>query len=144
MQKENFSVSFLIFLILSSLKIYNLDGKHMSYTTNQISAKNPFAKFVTVKQSCLHCKGAINQGALCKTCSPKIKEIFVERQLEVNYYERLYSDLWNQCQRCQGSFHQEVICDNYDCPIFFKRTKTRKELKELNEKLNRFNDNVDW
>lgn len=92
----------------------------------------------------MNCKTGINKGALCNKCMENAQKLYLERRLEANYYERLYSDLWNQCQRCQGSYHQEVICQNYDCPIFFKRLKTRKDLKELDEKLQRFDENIDW
>ena len=64
--------------------------------------------------------------------------------MEHNWYERLYADLWVQCQRCQTSFHQEVICQNQDCPIFFKRIKTKKDLKEIKEKLDKFEEHVEW
>ncbi len=99
---------------------------------------------VTVKKSCFNCKTVVNSGALCISCVSMIKDLYVERRLEANFYERIYSDLWNQCQRCQGSYFQEVICQNYDCPIFFKRLKTRKDLKELDEKLERFNEHIEW
>jgi hypothetical protein len=28
--------------------------------------------------------------------------------------------LWSQCQRCQGSLHQDVLCTSRDCPIFYR------------------------
>lgn len=118
------------------------------------SSKNSaMAKFIVTKLTCLNCKTVINSGAVCKNCKHKAREIFLERRLEVNYYERLYSgnqylnifiDLWTQCQRCQGSLIQDVICQNKDCPIFYKRIKIQKELKECSDKLARFNDKSDW
>lgn len=33
--------------------------------------------------------------------------------------------LWTQCQRCQGSLHQDVLCTSRDCPIFYRRKKVR-------------------
>ena len=38
-----------------------------------------------------------------------------------------FHKLWTECQRCQGSLLQEVICFNQDCSIFFKRFKAQKE-----------------
>lgn len=34
-----------------------------------------------------------------------------------------YSKLWTQCQRCQGSLLQDVLCTSRDCPIFYRRKK---------------------
>ena len=33
---------------------------------------------------------------------------------QVAQLEGRYSELWSQCQRCQGSLHQDVICGNRD------------------------------
>ena len=42
-----------------------------------------------------------------------------------------FSRLWTQCQRCQGSLHQEVLCTSRDCPIFYRRRKAHKDLIEV-------------
>jgi len=51
----------------------------------------------------------------------------------------MYADLWVQCQRCQESLHQDVICQNRDCDIFYKRVKSKKNLEEAQEIMTRFN-----
>jgi DNA polymerase delta subunit 1 len=48
--------------------------------------------------------------------------------------------LWTQCQRCQGSLHQDVLCTSRDCPIFYRRKKVQKDLLEAETTLKRF----DW
>jgi DNA polymerase delta subunit 1 len=53
-----------------------------------------------------------------------------------------YGALWTQCQRCQGSLHQDVLCTSRDCPIFYRRKKVQKELNEVQAQLARFAD--DW
>lgn len=108
------------------------------------SKSNPLASFVFTKKTCLNCKVTINKGAACKNCKAKLREIYIERKLDVNYYERLYTDLWTQCQRCQGSLTEEVICQNQDCSIFYKRIKVKKDLKEAYEKINRFDEECEW
>lgn len=50
----------------------------------------------------------------------------------------MFSKLWTQCQRCQGSLHQEVLCSSKDCPIFYRRTKVKKDLREAQKNLDRF------
>ena len=120
-------------------------GKHMNdIVASSTNKSNPLFKFIVPKQNCLGCKIEIKSGAVCKNCISMQRKIYIERKLEANYFERLYSDLWTQCQRCQGSLHQEVICQNNDCPIFYKREKVRKEVQDCNKKLERFDEKPDW
>lgn len=49
-----------------------------------------------------------------------------------------FSALWTQCQRCQGSLHQEVLCTSRDCPIFYRRRKAHKDLIDAHKTLERF------
>jgi hypothetical protein len=62
--------------------------KNISTSSSKNSA---MAKFIVTKLTCLNCKTAINSGAVCKNCKHKTRELFLERKLEVNYYERLYN-----------------------------------------------------
>ena len=55
------------------------------------SKNNPMAKFIVTKLTCLSCKSTINSGAVCKNCKHKIREVYLERRLEANFYERIYS-----------------------------------------------------
>jgi DNA polymerase delta subunit 1 len=57
--------------------------------------------------------------------------------------ERKFNSLWTQCQRCQGSLHQDVLCTSCDCPIFYSRKKAQKDLSDVTEKLERVLDN-EW
>ncbi|OWK15593.1 POLD1 [Cervus elaphus hippelaphus] len=52
--------------------------------------------------------------------------------------EERFSRLWTQCQRCQGSLHEDVICTSRDCPIFYMRKKVRKDLEDQERLLRRF------
>lgn len=62
----------------------------------------------------------------------------VPPSVQVNEQQVLFSRLWTQCQDCQGSLHQDVLCSNRDCPIFYKRKKVQIDLKEVQEHLDRF------
>lgn len=57
---------------------------------------------------------------------------------QVNEQQVLFSRLWTQCQDCQGSFHQDVLCSNRDCPIFYKRKKVQIDLQETQDQLDLF------
>ena len=55
-------------------------------------------------------------------------------------FEEKFARLWTQCQRCQGSLHEDVICTNQDCPIFYMRKKVQKDLQEQDKIISRFGD----
>jgi len=101
------------------------------------------AKFTVVKKSCLGCKNLLsNQDeVICDKCKPNTKQIYIERKQELNLYEKNYADLWVQCQRCQGSLHEDVLCQSRDCPIFYRRVKAKKNMEEMQDVMERF---LDW
>jgi len=85
-------------------------------------------KFAVVQRSCLGCKNLLKQGqdVVCQNCETKMKQIYIERKQELKLFEKQYCDLWVQCQRCQGSLHQDILCQSRDCPIFYRRVKAKK------------------
>jgi DNA polymerase delta subunit 1 len=98
--------------------------------------------FAVKKEKCMGCKTLISESVgsapLCSNCLPKESEIYSQKLHELNSHQQLFSKLWTECQRCQGSFHQPVICSNRDCPIFYKRTKIQIDLQSTQDALNRF------
>ncbi|KAL8460238.1 hypothetical protein ACS0TY_031956 [Phlomoides rotata] len=52
--------------------------------------------------------------------------------------EELFGRLWTQCQEFQGSLHQDVLCTSRDCPIFYRRKKTQKDMAEAKVQLERW------
>lgn len=120
----------------SEQKIFS--GSHMIQKQQTISTSNIFSKFLTKKNLCLNCKTGVDKEAICKGCKKKEDEIYMEKFLEYSYFERMYYDLWSHCSRCQGLYGEPVICENYDCSIYYKRLKIRKELVKQNEKIERF------
>ena len=67
-------------------------------------------------------------------------ETYIRSLAAVNALEGAFAQLWTQCQRCQGSLQQDVLCTSRDCPIFYRRTKARKDLHEAHATLARFPD----
>lgn len=57
-------------------------------------------------------------------------------------FQVAYSRLWTQCQRCQGSLHQDVLCTSKDCPIFYMRKKAQKDAEDSVSTLERFDHEV--
>lgn len=90
-------------------------------------------KFAVAQRQCLGCKSKLDnseQDCVCKNCKPKKKHIYIERRQEQTLYEKAYADLWVQCQRCQGSLHEDILCSSRDCPIFYRRVKAKKDVED--------------
>ncbi|KAK7204813.1 DNA polymerase family B-domain-containing protein [Myxozyma melibiosi] len=124
-----------------------LNGAH----TRTISVAAPtvggLMKFAVKTEVCMGCRtpltGAFAKGALCKNCMPRAAE-FYRRQIDsLNGLETKFARLWTQCQRCQGSLHQDVICSSKDCAIFYMRKKSQKDVQDSTAQLARF-DSMAW
>ncbi|CAD7936261.1 unnamed protein product [Amoebophrya sp. A120] len=114
---------------------------------------------VTIAKKCLGCKTTLKPStvamvtqkegseqqdlALCKYCmKDKGPEIYFEKLTEVREKQIEFQRLWTECQRCQDSLHQEVICANSDCPIFYKRAKAKIDLQKVECQLKSLN--LEW
>jgi DNA polymerase delta subunit 1 len=118
-----------------------LSGDH----TRTVCKPTPTAKaggimmFAVKKSKCMGCKTPIPENSpLCENCAGKEREIYLQKMEDVNVHQEVYSKLWTECQRCQGSYHQDVICSNRDCPIFYKRKKVQIDLQAAQDALDRF------
>jgi DNA polymerase delta subunit 1 len=107
--------------------------------------KGGIMMFAVKTEKCLGCKTLISDkdikkgGApLCNQCKPKEGEIYIEKLNTITQHQQVFNNLWTECQRCQGSFHQDVICSNKDCPIFYKRKKVQIDLQAAQEALDKF------
>lgn len=121
-----------------------LRGSHMSEVSIPTPKRGGIVGFTTVKPSCQGCKVSLesDETVLCKNCISQAP-IYYARQLDVVCQkEREFGRLWTQCQQCQGSLHQEVLCTARDCPIFYMRTKVQMDLVNSRSQLEKFNP--DW
>ncbi|GFR97478.1 DNA polymerase [Elysia marginata] len=50
--------------------------------------------------------------AVCKHCKPRESELYQKEISQMQALEEKFSRLWTQCQRCQGSLHEDVLCTN--------------------------------
>lgn len=123
-----------------------LHGEH----TRRIAQPTPTVKaggimqFAKIRLSCVGCRAPIADEklskSLCKNCLTNESQHLQKALSSVNKLEEDFNRLWTQCQRCQGSLHQDVLCTSRDCPIFYRRKKVQKDLTEATAQLKRF----DW
>jgi len=103
-------------------------------------------KFAVKTMTCMGCKtplkGKYAQGAVCQDCLPRLPELLQKQLSTVAEVEVKFARLWTQCQRCQGSLHQDVICTSKDCPIFYMRKKAQKDMGDTMTSLDRFD--ITW
>lgn len=120
-----------------------LTGDH----TRAISVAAPtvggLMKFAKKTMTCMACKKPLvgkeeSAGAVCKSDTPRVGELYDRTLHRVSDLEVRFGRLWTQCQRCQGSMHNEVICSSKDCPIFYMRMKAKKDLEDAGRELKRF------
>jgi len=98
-------------------------------------------KFVNRNYSCLSCKIPLKEGhkeALCELCESKKTSIYMNLTKQLNTEECKLNKLTVNCQRCQGSMHQEVLCANKECPVYYVRFQIKNEITSLDAKLKRF------
>ncbi|KAH0505460.1 DNA polymerase delta catalytic subunit [Microtus ochrogaster] len=116
-----------------------LRGDHTRCKTVLTSKVGGLLAFTKRRNCCIGCRSVINhQGAVCEFCQPRESELYQKEVSHLNALEERFSRLWTQCQRCQGSLHEDVICTSRDCPIFYMRKKVRKDLEDQERLLQRF------
>eukprot|EP01117_Protostelium_nocturnum_P008983 TRINITY_DN3226_c0_g2_i1.p1 TRINITY_DN3226_c0_g2~~TRINITY_DN3226_c0_g2_i1.p1 ORF type:complete len:1087 (-),score=325.14 TRINITY_DN3226_c0_g2_i1:200-3328(-) len=93
---------------------------------------------------CLGCRAPVadQHESTCSNCKTKEPDIYQGILNNVSNLEQQFSKVWTQCQVCQGSLHQPVLCTSRDCPIFYMRKKVQKDLNEVQESLERFS--ISW
>lgn len=120
-----------------------LTGEH----TRSISVAAPMMgglmKFAKKTETCLGCKKPLTTaeergGAVGEECRGRFGELYTRSLGKVAELEVRFARLWTQCQRCQGSMHNEVICSSRDCPIFYMRMKAKKDVEDAGKELERF------
>ncbi|KAJ8686284.1 hypothetical protein QAD02_022078 [Eretmocerus hayati] len=119
-----------------------LKGEHTRTKFVATSKVGALVAFTRKKETCLGCKAVLAAGregkALCQYCEEKEADIIQSEVHEVRKLEEKFCRLWAECQRCQGSLHQEVICTSRDCPIFYMRKKVQMDLDTQVKRIEKF------
>jgi len=121
-----------------------MKGEHTRVKTVVTSSIGGLTKFTKKLATCIGCKSVLSKNAqgeaVCKHCAPKESEIFQKEMSQLCSLEEKFNRLWTQCQRCQGSLHEDVLCTSRDCPIFYMRKKVQKDLAHQDNIVKRFGD----
>jgi DNA polymerase delta subunit 1 len=89
------------------------EGEHTLSKTKTTSKVGAMTAFTVKREACLGCRTPLpanTKGAVCAHCLPKQSAIYQVEVAKMQTLEKSFSRLWTQCQRCQGSLHEEVIC----------------------------------
>jgi DNA polymerase delta subunit 1 len=123
-----------------------LRGEHTRTKTMVTSKVGALAAFTKKKETCLGCRSVLSAGyeseAVCSHCKPKEAMLYQQELGHHRMLENRFSELFTECQRCQGSLHEEILCTSRDCPIFYIRKKVQMELDSSKVKIARFGDPV--
>ncbi|XP_074872197.1 DNA polymerase delta catalytic subunit isoform X1 [Carettochelys insculpta] len=116
-----------------------LRGEHTRCKTVLTSRVGGLMAFATKRSTCLGCRASLpHHGAVCKFCVGQQSELYQKEVAHLSALEERFSRLWTQCQRCQGSLHEDVLCTSRDCPIFYMRKKVQKDLDDQERLVARF------
>ncbi|XP_062149325.1 DNA polymerase delta catalytic subunit [Alnus glutinosa] len=117
-----------------------LHGSHTRSISISTPSNSGIMKFAKKQLSCIGCKALISDKdrILCSHCKGREAELYCKTVTHVSELEMLFGRLWTQCQECQGSLHQDVLCTSRDCPIFYRRKKAQKDMGEAKLQLDRW------
>ncbi|WVR03623.1 hypothetical protein IAU60_000616 [Kwoniella sp. DSM 27419] len=124
-----------------------LSGDHTRTIQIATPTVGGLMKFAVKTVTCLGCRTPLRSnkdGAVCVNCRPKLPELYQKQVVQTSALQVDFARLWTQCQRCQGSLHQDVICTSADCPIFYRRTARQKEVAASVSQLDRFENETFW
>lgn len=116
-----------------------LRGEHTRCKTVLTAEVGGLMAFATKRSTCVGCRALLpHHGAVCDFCRPRQSELYQKEISHLGALEEKFSRLWTQCQRCQGSLHEDVLCTSRDCPIFYMRRKVQKDLEAQGRLVARF------
>ncbi|KAG6450054.1 DNA polymerase delta catalytic subunit [Manduca sexta] len=122
-----------------------LKGEHTRTKAMVTSKVGALAAFTKKKEKCIGCKVVLpidSKTALCNHCLEKEGQLYITEVFKLRQLQDKFSRLWTECQRCQGSLHEEVLCTNRDCTIFYMRKKVGMELDTQEKNVLRFGEPI--
>jgi DNA polymerase delta subunit 1 len=92
--------------------LFVIGGDHTRTKAVVTSRVGALSAFTRRKETCLGCKAVLPEAGipLCKHCAPDESRLYRQELARFTALEDRFCRLWTQCQRCQGSLHEEVLC----------------------------------
>lgn len=120
-------------------------GEHTRRIVAPAEPAGLLGRLVVRQATCIGCRGRLpsEDAPLCARCMPMAAEIYLRESMRASQLQSEFSLTWTNCQRCQGSMEQPVMCTNCDCSMFYIRTKIQKDLQGAMVTLRRLDTN-DW
>lgn len=117
------------------------EGEHTKVIKQNTTLSGPLNAFFATQDKCIGCNkpGTI----ICNFCRTDFGKHYVEIINQLNERSKTFNECWAECQRCQGSLVNEVLCINTDCPIFYRRTKIKKEMENTSRIVQKLNS-IQW
>ncbi|KAJ3307302.1 DNA-directed DNA polymerase delta [Kappamyces sp. JEL0829] len=118
-----------------------LSGDHTRTVSIAAPSSGALMKFAIKTATCLGCRAPLRRNpkeAVCENCTHLLPELYSRQVSNLDALSTRSAKLWTQCQRCQGSLHQPVLCTSQDCSIFYMRKKVQKDVVDAEAQLARF------
>ncbi|KAJ8347236.1 hypothetical protein SKAU_G00286370 [Synaphobranchus kaupii] len=116
-----------------------LKGEHTRCKTVLTSRVGGLMAFAQKRNTCIGCRAVLKtDAAVCNFCKKRESELYQREIAYLNHLEERFSRLWTECQRSQGSLHEDALCTSRDCPIFYMRKKVQKDLEDQQKLVSRF------
>ncbi|KAJ3358094.1 DNA-directed DNA polymerase delta, partial [Kappamyces sp. JEL0680] len=118
-----------------------LSGDHTRTVSIAAPSSGALMKFAIKTATCLGCRAPLRRNpkeAVCENCMHLLPELYSRQVSNLDALSTRSAKLWTQCQRCQGSLHQPVLCTSQDCSIFYMRKKVQKDVVDAEAQLARF------
>ena len=122
-----------------------LKGDHTRTKTIVTSKVGALTAFCKRMEKCLGCKTLLKkdnadslEAAVCNFCKKDESKILQLHMDRVKEMEVRLARMWTECQRCQGSVQDKVICTSRDCPIFYMRQRATKVITAQEAIIKRF------
>ncbi|KAF3652214.1 DNA polymerase delta catalytic subunit [Capsicum annuum] len=93
-----------------------LKGDHTRAISVPTPSNSGIMKFAKKQLTCIGCKIPLSGSdrTICNHCKGREAELYCRSVANVAELENLFGRLWTQCQECQGSLHQDVLCTRFE------------------------------
>lgn len=117
--------------LLNNVKPLHVDAR--------IGGTGGIVQYFGKKNRCLQCHVTMTSDEpLCESCASKsVSQYQYECTSSVDIMDAMRL-CCNECLQCQDNHHNDILCTNDECPVYFKRMQLLSDIEDVFERLNRF------